>query len=111
MASIKVNKKEYNFKFDFLALRKFAKAVGLKKPSEIEQFFNKMDLEDPSFDDMDNIAHLVRSGIKHAKVPTFELVLEEITTNPDTMTKAFAELNGSMETETSPEEEKEGSGN
>ena len=93
------NKKdqEFEIKFDYLAIRKFGRAVGMNKPSELEGIFNAMDLNDPSFDDIDTIAQLVRAGIKHMKVPTFEEVLESLLANPDSIAKVFDELNGATE--------------
>ncbi len=108
MAKLEVKGKKYEFKFDYLAIRKFSKIVGLKHPSDLEGFFSKMDLENPSFDDIDNIIHLVRSAIKHIKVPTFENVLESVMADPEGMAKIFEEFNETSSVEVTEEEGKEG---
>lgn len=95
MAKLKLGKKEYEVNFDYLAIRKFGKVIGVNKPSEIEKVFSKMDFEDPSFEDIDTIAHLVRSAIKHVKVPTFDEVLEALVKDPEGIAKVFEQFNDS----------------
>jgi len=106
MDSIKVKGKSYKFKFDYLAVRKFAKEVGIKKPAEIETFFSKMDLNDPSFDDIDNIAVLIRSAIKSNKIPSLDDIIEELATNPDSLTGAISSFGESASVDVSDEGEK-----
>lgn len=108
MAKLKVKGKQYEFKFDYLAIRKFSKVVGLKHPSDLEGFFSKMDLDNPSFDDIDNIVHMVRSAIKAVKVPLFEDVLVSVMEDPEGLIKIFNEFNQSTEVDVSEKEEKEG---
>lgn len=107
IADDKGKKKEYLIKFDYLSIRKFGKAVGMRKPSELESIFNDMDLNDPSFDDIDKIAWLVHSAIKHVKVPSFELVLNSLLSDPEAIAKVFEELNSSTEVDVSEEEKAE----
>ena len=103
----KGKKKDYTIKFDYLSIRKFGKAVGMNKPSELEVIFNSMDLEDPSFKDIDTIAYLVHSAIKHAKVPTFEIVLNSLLADPDGISKVFEELNSSTDVDVTEENKNE----
>tara|TARA_R110000803_G_scaffold210835_1_gene284147 strand:+ start:16472 stop:16813 length:342 start_codon:yes stop_codon:yes gene_type:complete len=104
MASIKINNKDYTIKFDYSSIRKFGKQVGLNKPSELENIFNNMDLEDPTFDDIDNIAHLLRSGIKHVKIPSFDDVLTSLTSDPEGIAKVFEEFNSANSIDVTEEE-------
>lgn len=99
-----IEKREYTIKFDYLSIRKFGKQIGMNKPSDMEKIFNEMNLDDPSFDDIDKIAHLVRSAIKHVQPPSFEDVLTSLLEDPEGIAKVFEELNSSTEVDVTKEE-------
>lgn len=101
---LEINGKEYEVKFDYLAIREFSKIVGIKRPSELEAFWMKM-TEDPSFEDMDNIAHLVLCSLKSKDRPEHETMLEFIVENPETLTEVFGALSDSTTTNLTKTEE------
>jgi hypothetical protein len=104
MANIKIKGKDYKIKFDYLSIRKFSKTIGLKRPSEIEGVFNNMNMEDISFEDIDNITHLVRCSIKSLKVPSFDDITTMLMEEPDGITKVFAEFNNANSIDVTEEE-------
>jgi len=106
MEKIIVKGKEYFVKFDYFAIRKFSKIVGINKPSEIEKFFNSMDFEDPGFDDIDNIVHLIISAVKSDEIPTFDDTLEEFSTTPGNIMGALNSFSESTTIDISEEEKK-----
>jgi len=95
---LEINNKKYEVKFDFLAIREFSKIVGIKRPSELDSFLQAM-LEDPSFEDMDNISHLVLCALKSDTRPSHLEMLEFITSNPDELSKVFNDLTESTKTD------------
>lgn len=103
MANIKVKGKSYKVKFDYLAIRKFAKTIGLKRPSEIESVFNNMNMDDPSFEDIDNITHLVRCAIKDIKIPSFDDITIMLVEDQGAIAKVFEEFNNANEIDVTEE--------
>lgn len=97
---ITINKKKYNVKFGYGAIRKIVELYGYKKPSDFDKIikkYNLEDLSDPSFEQIDFLGNLLRCGILNAH-PNFDLPVDDIldvlmsdATMQEEMLKEFAD--------------------
>jgi len=66
LPSIIINEIEYPVIVNFNTIRKFLKAVGLKKLSDFDKLFSDKSTDEITIDDIENRALLMLEGIKEA---------------------------------------------
>lgn len=95
------------FILNILALREFSRIHGIKRPSEIGEYFTQFDFTNPEWEALDMIATLIVCGLDEgARKENVEQkyksreVLEILSTNPEVIHAAMEDFAESVNVET-----------
>lgn len=79
---VEINNKKQEIKFGYGALRLLAKSYKLKKLSELDKVFSKLNFkenQEPSFDQMDVVAEIIAAGVLNAN-PKASVTVNDVAT-------------------------------
>lgn len=100
---LQIGKKKYKVLFGYGALRILARKFKLKKLSELDKVFSKLnfkDNEEPSLEQMDVLVDLVMAGLQNADekitLSASEVADEIFIRNPDKLQKVIQLFSESM---------------